>query len=76
MCNEAANDYTRCVNCPLDLLDQAESSEAGQLLMRAIRINVAMKMGVTVTLSDIASDEFQALQILEDEREKYEAEKK
>jgi len=75
MCPNASDNFTRCDDCTLDRMDQAEASEAGQLLNRALRLKSAMKLGLTVTLADIAADEFVALQILEEERERYEAEK-
>ena len=68
-------DGTRCDRCPLTRLDAAQSSEAGQLLRRTLDLRAAIKVGVTVTLDDIAADEFLAMLILEEEREKFEAER-
>jgi hypothetical protein len=74
ICPDAPDDGSRCDHCPLDRLDAAQSSEAGLLLRRALDLRVALKLGVRVSLDDIHADEFCAMSILEDEREKLDRE--
>ena len=70
MCPDAPDDGGRCDHCALDKLDVAQSSEAGLLIRRALDLRAALKLGIHLTLDDIRADEFHAMLILEDEREK------
>jgi hypothetical protein len=45
------------------------------LLRRALDLRAALKMGIHVGLEDLASDEFQAMVVLEQEQEKLERER-
>ncbi len=60
--------------CPLNRLDEAEQSEAGRLLRRALDLRAASRMGIQITLDHVAADEFQAMAILDEEGEKWERE--
>jgi hypothetical protein len=55
-------------------LDAAQSSQLGTLLRRALDLRAALKMGVHLTLDDIAADEFAALVVIEEEQARKEAE--
>lgn len=74
LCPDAADDGRRCDHCPLDKLDAAQSSEAGLLLRQAIDIRAALKLGIAISLEDIRADEFRALSVLEEERDRLERE--
>jgi hypothetical protein len=50
-------------------LDAAQSSEEGLLLRRALDLRAALKLGVRIGLDEIGADEFQALVVLEEERD-------
>jgi hypothetical protein len=65
----------RCEHCPLDRLDVAQASEPGQLLRRALDLRAALKLGVKLSLDEIAADEFQAMLIIEEEQTKWEDER-
>jgi hypothetical protein len=56
-------------------LDGAQNSEAGQLLRRALDLRTALKLGVSLSLDEIAADEFQALLIIEEEQARWEEER-
>mgnify|MGYP007100545757 CR=1 FL=1 len=64
----------RCDHCPLGRLDAAQSSEPGQLLRRALNLRAALKLGVKLSLDEIAADEFQAMLIIEEEQVRWEEE--
>ena len=74
LCPDAPDDGDRCDHCPLDRLDEAQSSEAGLLIRRALDLRAALKLGIHLTLDDIRAEEFYAMLILEDEREKLDRE--
>ena len=59
---------------PVDRLDAAQSFEPGQLIRRAVDLRAAMKLGVTVCLDEVAGDEFYAMILIEEERERLERE--
>ena len=65
----------RCDHCPLDRLDAAQHSEVGQLLRRALDLRAALKLGVRLSLDEIAADEFQAMLIIEEEQARWEEER-
>ena len=65
---------TRCEKCPLNRLDAAQHSEAGQLLRRAIDLRTALRLGVSLSLDDIAANEFFAMVIIEEEQDRLERE--
>jgi len=67
-----APDGARCDHCPLDRLDAAQNSEPGQLLRRALDLRAALKLGVKLSLDEIAADEFHAMLIVEEEQAKWE----
>jgi len=54
----------------LDKLDAAQSSEAGMLLRRAVDLQSALRMGIRIGLGEIRADEFAAMLILEEERDR------
>ena len=66
-----APDGARCDHCPLDRLDAAQSSEPGQLLRRALDLRAALKLGIKLSLDEIAADEFHAMLIVEEEQAKW-----
>jgi hypothetical protein len=74
LCPDAPEDGSRCDHCTLDKLDAAQSSETGLLIRRALDLRAALKLGVHLSLDDIRADEFYAMLILEDEREKLDRE--
>jgi hypothetical protein len=69
-----APDGGRCDHCPLDRLDAAQSSEPGQLIRRALDLRAALKLGVGVSLDEIAADEFYTMLLVEEERDRLERE--
>jgi hypothetical protein len=62
--------------CPLDRLETSQMTAQGQLLRRAIDLRAALNLGIAVRLEDIDADEFQAMLLLEEERQKYEDERR
>jgi len=56
-------------------LDAAQSSEPGQLLRRALDLRAALKLGVTLSLDEIAADEFHAMMIIEEEQARFDEER-
>jgi len=60
----------RCDHCPLDRLDAAQNSEVGQLLRRALDLRAALKLGLKLSLDEIAADEFHAMLIVEEEEQR------
>ena len=64
----------RCEKCPLNRLDAAQHSEAGQLLRRAIDLRAALRLGVSLSLDDINADEFFAMLVIEEEQDRLERE--
>jgi hypothetical protein len=74
LCPDAPDDGGRCDRCPLDRLEAAQSSEAGLLLRQAIDIRTALKLGIPIGLDDIRADEFRALVVLEEERDRLDRE--
>ena len=75
LCPDAPDDGGRCDHCPLDRLDAAQNSEAGQLLRRALDLRTALKLGVSLSLDEIAADEFHAMLIVEEEQARWEEER-
>lgn len=74
LCPEAPEDGGRCDHCPLTRLEAAQQTEAGVLIRRALDLRSALKLGIRITLEDIPADEFIAMQILEEERDRHERE--
>ena len=72
LCPDSPDDGGRCEKCPLNRLDAAQHSEAGQLLRRAIDLRAALRLGVSLALDDIAADEFFAMLIIEEEQDRLE----
>jgi len=58
----------------LDRLDAAQASGAGQQLRRAIDLQMALKLGFRIGLDEIRADEFAALFILGEERDRLDRE--
>ena len=74
LCPSAPDDLIRCPDCPVLQLEGSLNSEAGWLLQRALDLDFALRAGITITPNDIALDEFLALRILNDERDRHAAE--
>jgi hypothetical protein len=55
-------------------LDAAQHTEAGLLIRRALDLRTALKLGVRISLDEIRADEFMAMQILEEERDRHDRE--
>ena len=66
---------TRCEKCPLNRLDAAQHSEAGQLLRRALDLRAAIKIGIHLCMDEIAADEFYAMLAIEEAQDQYEKER-
>ena len=75
LCPDSPDNGSRCENCPLDRLDVAQHSEAGQLLRRALDLRTALRLGVSLSLGDIAADEFFAMLAVEEAQDQYERER-
>jgi hypothetical protein len=74
LCPSALDDATRCADCPVVRLEEALDSESGWLLQRALDLDFALRTGLTLTPNDVALDEFVALRILFEERDRHAAE--
>ena len=74
LCPDSPDDGGRCEKCPLNRLDAAQHSEAGQLLRRAIDLRAALRLGVSLSLDDINADEFFAMLVIEEEQDRLERE--
>ena len=74
LCPDSPDNGSRCEKCPLDRMDAAQHSEAGQLLRRALDLRAALRIGVSLSLHDIAADEFFAMLIIEEEQDRLERE--
>jgi hypothetical protein len=72
LCVDKHEDDYRCDKCPLLALENALSSERGQLIQRALDIRALIKVGVTITLDEIAGDEMHAILIIEQEYNRFE----
>ena len=70
-----APDGGRCDHCPLDRLDVAQCGEKGLLLRRALDLMNALKLSIHIGLDEICADEFYAMLIIADERDRLEREK-
>lgn len=68
LCPDASDAEGRCDHCPLDRLDEAQASEKGLLIRRALDLLAALKFGVMISLAEIKADEFQAMLIVNEER--------
>ena len=75
LCPDSPADRSRCEKCPLDRLDAAQHSEAGQLLRRALDLRAAIKMGIALGLDEIPADEFFAMLAIEEAQDQYEKER-
>ena len=76
LCPDSPDDRSRCEKCPLHRLDAAQHSEPGSLLQRALELEYALSAGVTISLDEIAADEFWAMRVVYEERRKWEREVK
>ena len=75
LCPDAPDDGGRCDHCPLDKLDASQYYEAGLLIRRALDLRAALKLGIRIGPEEIRADEFLAMLVLEEEREKHEQER-
>ena len=76
LCPDSPEDgRSRCDHCPLDQIDADQSSERGLVIRCALDIMCALKLGVQISLEEIAADEFQAMMIIAEERDRLEREK-
>jgi hypothetical protein len=77
---EICPDYDEDGACPMSCwvtkLDSMQSSAQGQLIRRALDLKAAIKLGVNVTLDEIAADELYAMLVIEEEADKFEEEKR
>jgi len=72
LCPDAPEEeHERCGHCPLNRLDAAWLTDAGQLLRRALGLRSALAMGIRIGLDEIDADEFFAMQAVEEERDAY-----
>lgn len=62
-------------NCWLTRLREAEGTEAGQILRRALDMRAALKLGIQFGLDDLFADELLAMLIIEEEQNRFENEK-
>jgi hypothetical protein len=65
----------RCDHCPLDKIDAAQTSERGLVIRCALELMAALKLGMKVSLEEVAADEFQAMLIIAEERDLLERDK-
>jgi predicted RNA-binding Zn-ribbon protein involved in translation (DUF1610 family) len=72
------SDYRRlrCESCPLTKLDESGAMPEGSLLRRVSQIDFALQSKFTLGLGDVTTEEFEALRILQQERDRYENEVK
>jgi hypothetical protein len=75
LCPDAPDDGGRCDQCPLDKLDAAQTSENGLLLRRAIEFRAALNLGFSVGLDEVPANEYNAVLLLDEEREQLERER-
>jgi hypothetical protein len=75
LCHDAPEDGRRCDHCPLDRLDALQNSDLGQLLRRATDLRACLNLGITIPLELIPADEFYAMLIIQEERDRREDEK-
>jgi hypothetical protein len=65
----------RCEDCFVDRVEVAlQASVAGRVLGRAIEIHNALSLGITIRPGDLTLLDLQALQILREERGRYDDE--
>lgn len=65
----------RCESCPLTKLDESGATPEGSLLRRVSQIDFALQSKFTLDLADVTAEEFDALRVLHQEREKFGIEK-
>jgi hypothetical protein len=66
----------RCDRCPLDLLDHVrQRSHAGRLLERLLQLDFIFPPGSALPWGEVTAAEVKGLQILRQERDKYQQEK-
>jgi len=74
LCPDSSDDGSRCDKCPLNRLDAAQHSGAGQLLRRALDLRAVLRIGISLSLYEIAADELFAMLIIEQEQDRLERE--
>ena len=65
LCPDSSDNGNRCEKCPLDRLDGAQHSEAGQPLRRPRLLCTALQFGAAVSLDDIAHGECFSMVIIQ-----------
>ena len=58
------------------MLEAAEAGQAGQLIRRTLDLRTVLNLGVAVPPEDIGADELYAMLIIEEERDKFDEEKR
>ena len=66
----------RCEGCSRIWLDNARRSQAGLLLQRALDTDFALSKHVNLRMCEIPADEWLAMKVLADERDRYNREQK
>lgn len=74
-CGHPKYERERCADCPHTKMDAALESEVGGLLHAAMALDVSLEAGYTITLADVTVEEWKALQVLRNERARYDGEK-
>ena len=74
LCVERQDEEDRCETCPLTRLEDTLKMERGRLLRRALDIRALIRLGVTITLEEIAGDEMYSMLIIDEEQNRYESE--
>jgi hypothetical protein len=75
LCPDSPNEGGRCDHCPHDRLDEAQASEKGLVIRRALDLMCALKLGVRISIDEIRADELAAMLIIAEERELLDREK-
>jgi hypothetical protein len=75
LCPQSPGNGERCDDCPRDRLYASMDSPAGRLLSRVLDLRLSIRMGITVGMGDIDADELVAMAVVEEEMEKFRAER-
>jgi hypothetical protein len=70
----AGPDALPCEECPIVALDRYLRSPLGLRFQRVIELDFALRAGFTIGLEDVNIIDFRLLQLLDDERRRYEQE--
>lgn len=75
-CGALRYERLRCPTCPVLRLDEALESERGAAIRRTFDLMFAAEKHIPLkALADLTGEEFRLMQIIEDERAKYQREK-